>query len=265
MKIYRRKHRLVPVSFFAFQDIITALAGCMLIFVLALAAAKNRSAADKAEEKTAPRSEYEQLQSNIKLKRAMLKTEEQKTAILREQIERSELNEQNIELNKRLKNSGRKLEKIAGERAHKLEKMQQQLSILKKQNEQLMLANKELAELIEQSDSLEKQYLNQRRKLHIANGSNRNNIVLTISRSSWLYQAKAGTQALHIGNAANAFPQLKNQLSGLDLPRTRLIIAVRPSAGGFAGTLKNSLQKTFPALEIVAEPLAHETLGGLDL
>ena len=49
MKIYRRKHRLVPVSFFAFQDIITALAGCMLIFVLALAAAKNRSAADKAE------------------------------------------------------------------------------------------------------------------------------------------------------------------------------------------------------------------------
>ena len=265
MTVYRRKHLLVPVSFFAFQDIITALAGCMLIFVLALAAAKSRSAGNAAAEKTAPRSEYDKLQSTIKLKRSILQAEESEIAALRSQIDRSELNEQNRKLNNELESSGRKLEKIAGERAQLLEKLQSELAALQKQNQQLKFEDQELAKLIERAKLLEKEYHDQRKKLRFADSKTRNNIILTVSRGNWYYQDKVHEKARAVGNSINALPQLKAKLGKLDLRHTRLIIAVRPSAGGFAGTLKKSLQNSFPKLEIVAEPLLHETAGGLDL
>ncbi len=265
MNIYRKKHRPVPISFFAFQDIITALAGCMLIFVLALAAAKSRSGGDVPAGKTFARSDYAALQSSIKLKRSILKDQEQKIAGLRAKLEHSEISEQNTLLNKRLKNSTGKLEKISSERARMLEEMQDELSALKNRNRQLKLANKELTALIEQCMMLEKQCSDQRQKLSFADKKNRKNIILTVSRNSWYWQEKPTLKPILAGSSTTALPFVKKQLTGFEPQQTRLIIAVRPSAGGFAGTLKKSLQKTFPAMEIVAEPLSHETLGGLEL
>lgn len=265
MNIYRKKHRPVPVSFFAFQDIITALAGCMLIFVLALAAAKNRSSGDAPFGKTIARSDYDTLQSSIKLKRSILKDQEQKIAELRAKLDHSEISEQNIVLNKRLKNSTAQLEKISSERAQMLEAMQDELSELKNRNRQLQLDNKELTALVEQRMMLEKQCSDQRKKLSFADKKNRKNIILTVSRNSWYWQEKSAQKPIFAGSSTTALPFVKKQLAGFAPQHTRLIIAVRPSAGGFAGTLKKSLQKTFPAMEIVAEPLPHETLGGLGL
>ena len=115
MKKRRWKAQTLPVSFFAFQDIITALAGCMLIFVLALAAAKSRAGNDSSGGMI-DRSEYDLLQNKFKLNSSLLRAEEKKIAALRLKLDREKHNLQSVERRKQLQDSSRKLEKIAEER-----------------------------------------------------------------------------------------------------------------------------------------------------
>ena len=72
MRSLRRKSRQVPVSFFALQDIITALAGSMLIIVLIIAYGKSRTANNPGKA-MGSRSEYTQLQQKITLQSEELK------------------------------------------------------------------------------------------------------------------------------------------------------------------------------------------------
>ena len=107
MNIFRKKHRPVPVSFFAFQDIITALAGCMLIFVLALIAAKaNSSSVENGG--LIDSKEYDLLQNQIKLNNSLLAKEEQAIAVLEQEFDRGKLAEQTQKHNKNLALSRRK-------------------------------------------------------------------------------------------------------------------------------------------------------------
>ena len=93
MNSFRKKHRPVPVSFFAFQDIITALAGCMLIFVLSSIAAKTNSASVE-DGGLIDSKEYDLLQNQIKLNNSLLAKEEQAIAVLEQEFDRSKLAEQ---------------------------------------------------------------------------------------------------------------------------------------------------------------------------
>ena len=265
MDIYRRKRRPVPVSFFAFQDIITALAGSMLIFVLALAAAKSRSGNDSSGGGMADRSEYDLLQSRFKLNSTLLAEEEKKVAALRRNFDREKRNEQALEQRKRLENSCRKLEKIAGERKKMLDDIQRQSASQQKKNQALAAEKPTLSMLITQADELETQYAAQRSKLLFADSKIKQNIILTTSCDAWYLQTAVGKSPELLGNSVDSMSKLQEKLHLFDAQTTRLIIAVRPSAGGFIEQLKNKLQQKFPAMEIIAEPLTHETSGGVEL
>ena len=75
----RRRKKLPGVSFFAFQDIITALAGMLLLLVLAIFYENNttrQTVADSAAAK--PLSEYQDLLKVIDLRRSELARERKK-------------------------------------------------------------------------------------------------------------------------------------------------------------------------------------------
>ena len=265
MSIYRRKRRPVPVSFFAFQDIITALAGSMLIFVLALAAAKSRYGNDQNASGMVDRSEYDLLQNQFKLNASLLTAEEKKIAGLRRKLDDAKLNEQDIEQQKLLEKSNKKLEKIADERRKMLADIQKRSAVQQKKNQVLIAEKPILSSLIKQADELENQYASQHRKLLFAESRNKQNIILTVSRNAWYLQSVSGKAPELLGNSVEAMPRLQKKLASLNAATTRLIIAVRPSAGGFIEQLKNNLQQKFLLMEITAEPLAHETSGGVKL
>ena len=66
MKFRRRKTGQLPVSFFAFQDIITALAGVILILVLLTLYQKSRAVPAPADgENGIPQWQYQALQQKI--------------------------------------------------------------------------------------------------------------------------------------------------------------------------------------------------------
>ncbi|MBE6402639.1 MAG: hypothetical protein E7039_02810 [Lentisphaerae bacterium] len=264
MKSYRRKRRPVPVSFFAFQDIITALAGCMLIFVLALAAAKSRAGNDSSGGMI-DRSEYDLLQNKFKLNSSLLRAEEKKIAALRLKLDREKHNLQSVERRKQLQDSSRKLEKIAEEREKLLNSIQQKLAQQQKKNHALAGEKKVLASLIQQATELEEQYNAQHRKLLFADNSRKQNIILTVSRNTWHLQTRSGQVPELLGNSVTSPEKLLKKLRSFNPGSIRLVIAVRPSAGGFIEQLKNKLQQNFPQLETVAEPLSHETSGGVEL
>ena len=265
MKIYRRKRRPVPVSFFAFQDIITALAGCMLIFVLALAAAKSRSGNGTSGDGMIDRTEYDLLQNKFKLNSSLLQEEEKKIAALRRKLDREKLQEQSAERQKQLKYSSKKLEIIAGERRKMLHDIQQKLAYQQTVNQTLAAEKKVLASLIQQALNLEKQYADKRRKLLFNDNQNKKNIILTVSREAWHLQTSSSQAPELLGNSVESMDKLLKKLRQFNSGTTRVIIAVRPSAGGFIEQLKNKLLYKFPGLETVAEPLSHETAGGVEL
>ena len=169
MRTYRKKHRLLPVSFFAFQDIITALAGCMLIFVLTLAAARSYSGPSESSAGDFSQKEYDILLEKIRLSRSMLTVEERSIAQLQQQFESDRISEQNKNFNQELERSTQQLEKSLQQRSQMLKSLQKEFDSLKKLNRQLAADNAELFELIKKSAELEKQYRSQHKKLVFAN------------------------------------------------------------------------------------------------
>ena len=263
MNSFRKKHRPVPVSFFAFQDIITALAGCMLIFVLSSIAAKTNSASVE-DGGLIDSKEYDLLQNQIKLNNSLLAKEEQAIAVLEQEFDRSKLAEQTQKHNKNLALSRRKLEKVARERARLFDEIRRSLELEQKLNRTLAEKNPQLAALINQADKLQQEYAMQQSKLLFAD-SKKKNLILTVSRKCWLWQAVPGKTPELLGNSVEAPEKVLQKLYDCKSSEVRLIIAVRPSGGGFIEQLKKLLKHTFPAMEIVAEPLASENSGGLEL
>ena len=176
MNIFRKKHRPVPVSFFAFQDIITALAGCMLIFVLSSIAAKTNSASVE-DGGLIDSKEYDLLQNQIKLNNSLLAKEEQAIAVLEQEFDRSKLAEQTQKHNKNLALSRRKLEKVARERARLFDEIKRSLELEQKLNRTLAEKNPQLAALINQSDKLQQEYAMQQSKLLFADSKKKNLIM----------------------------------------------------------------------------------------
>lgn len=264
----RRRKKLPGVSFFAFQDIITALAGMLLLLVLAIFYENNttrQTVADSAAAK--PLSEYHDLLKVIDLRRSELARERKKLESLqttlrsgrRSPIEKSQQN--------RLQQEVVELEKVTARRKLLLKKLQQELEQLRQQNSSLDDSEQRSA-LTRQIKKHQQELNNRRNLLKLSAAVDKQNLLLDCARSCWRFE-KPGTSEM-LWNHADISPEktmekLYAHLRKYDCSQVRLVVAVRPSAGGFIGALLRKLHKDFPQLEIVPEPLLYENTGGIEL
>ena len=266
-KNYRKK--LLPVSFFAFQDIISALAGTMLLVVLAVVYERSSQSADAAmqEKSGKPLSEYQNLQKLISRQKNILAGERSQLDLLKSQLHCA--NQHPSEQTQQLKTQQdiRYLQKLTGERKKLLQLLQNELAQLRR-NHSALSDFRQRSELLEKLQNAQQQLFNQQNILKITRTTGKQNLLLDCSRTRWLWQTDAGqTQQLgaDLPTPALAVNELYGLLKKHDQSQVRLIVAVRPSAGEFINALLEKLKKDFPALEITAEPMLYENSGGVEL
>ena len=145
--------------------------------------------------------------------------------------------------------------------------------LIQKRKKQLAILQKEQAALQKQfskysDDDLQKLrerfycQLNNNLTYQVKSTGGKEVLLLTIASREWQFTAGGKKIAYAPAEAMNLLiEELKKFPSG----KVHLLIAVRPSAGDFAESVKNHLQQQFPAMEITAEPLMSEKFGGLTL
>ena len=145
------------------------------------------------------------------------------------------------------------------------------LPIWKRQQKILSSSDPALKKLLESAVEVEqikqqlrhKQYL-----LKIVPPDRKQTFLLECSRNCWLWSDHAN-RAVQLGKndptPTTALTELRQKLRAVVPEQSRLIIAIRPSAGGFAQALKDQLKEDFPATEIICEPLIWENAGGFTL
>ena len=263
MRYRPARRRQVPVSFLAFQDIITALAGTLLLIVLLTGLYKSTATPGGEVHAAGSAAEYSALTRLAGLKRAQLAAERKKLEQLRREFDQQARAAARLAEAEQLGNAIRKMEHIAGERQKMLEKLQSDLYKLQK-------STPRSAEAVQMLDRLEKyrrlsaQWQHRQLEYSLQGIGNKENILLDCSRNRFLV-LRQNRSPQDLGAAYNALDKVKNILIRHDPAATRLIIGVRPSAGTFAQALQKALKTQFPKLEIISEPLASETSGGLRL
>ena len=119
----RRKKQQLPVSFFAFQDIITALAGTLLIIVLVIAYGKSRTDGDLSTSSAGSSSDYANLQQLIELRKVELAAARNNLAGLQQRRRQSQEDLRIRQYNQQLEQSFQQYSVL-------LEQQQQQLQTL---------------------------------------------------------------------------------------------------------------------------------------
>ena len=267
MKLFRRKKRQLPVSFFAFQDIITALAGSLLIIVLAAAYCKSRPAAVNAgtggsiEEFEANKQEIARLEQQIKLQKFKLNTlleqykaadqaKEQQQLIRRQELAALELRRQIRDLQEIKKNY---LQKLAG------------------LDTEIKNADPETLKLLETAEEnarMEQLLLEKKHTLVFRSKDNKLPLLLECSQEAWFWSsAAAGRYQLGAADPTpqQALDELRKLLKAHDPEKYLLVIAVRPSAGNMIQPLRMLLHRECPQWTIIYEPLEFENIGGVKL
>ena len=267
MSRIRSKKHILPVSFFAFQDIITSLAGALLIIVLIIACKINSPTPAAGSSPQVSRSDYEKLQNAINLQTGQLEQQMQKISKLRQILAAGEQANNNAEKQKNLLRMTGQLESTERSYRRQLEKLQQQLCKIQLQEQNTLLADKTLLQKAQLAEELKKQIAEKMFRLKIAPAGDRQTFLLDLSRDSWLWQSR-GTARIKLGKDSSSptavIRDLREKLKNIP-PRSRLVIAVRPSAGKFARALRELIQRENPGIEVLAEPLPNENSGGLEL
>ena len=263
------KRSYLAVTFFSFQDIITALAGSMLIVVLLTALIHTRETEKNTPQPAAGnRSYYEELQTRINLSRTELEKRRRDLAALKDNLQEKRMSEQLQKENLHLRQELAKLEKIEHDYRRMEAQLTAELARYKSQTAARDARQSELAQLLKQRNELEKVLADRLSRLKLQEIDGKKNVLLDCSRTQWFWSEDPGRKELLNGNdvtPATALKNLRNKLKQRSLAKTRLVIAVRPSAGGFFQALKGRLHQEFPALEIATEPMASETVGELVL
>ena len=266
---FRRKKQQLPVSFFAFQDIITALAGTLLIIVLVIAYGKSRSAGDLPPAVGGTSGEYSNLQQIIKLRKAEL-------TAARNNLTELQLRRRQAQEDSRIQKYNQQLRQSFQQNSTLLAHRQQQLQTLQSQREQLQKAlqalDTPLQELLALQSTitvLERKLTDSTNTLQLIPDNLKNTLVLDCSRSCWQLATPDQPTPQTLGQddptPQRAYQELCNILKMLSPENHRLLIAVRPSAGAFAQALKEQLRSDFPRWEIIAEPTSSENTGGIKL
>lgn len=269
MKRRRWKAQTVPVSFFAFQDIITALAGVLIITVLAVLCQRQFTLPDRTTDgmNAVPQKQYEYLQERVALQQKILQEKHRTLEQLRAGSGQY-IRQQNILRRARLlEQKKQQLESAVSDYTARLQKVDSELAALEKKVKNADPQVREKLEKITQYRQLQKDYLDKCNRLRINNVPDRKNIILDCSGDRWFWQSnekkidlcKAGIPGVE------ALENLRRNLRQYAPESIRLIIAVRPSAGGFVNALKMRLKSDFPQLEVLLEPMLHDDLGGLEL
>lgn len=267
MSRFRSRKHILPISFFAFQDIITSLAGTLLIIVLIIVCKNNSPPPEADSSRQVSCNSYEKLQSAVNLQTRQLEQQMQKISKLRQILATGEQANKNAEKQKTLLRMTGQLESAERDYRRQLEKLQQQLRKLQLQERDTLLADKTLLQKAQLAEKLEKQIAEKMFRLQIAPAGDRQTFLLDLSRGSWLWQSH-GTAPVKLGKNSNspadAVHDLREKLKNIPT-QSRLVIAVRPSAGKFIRALRELILRENPGLEVLAEPLPNENSGGIDL
>lgn len=263
MKRFFARKRQMPVSFLAFQDIITALAGTLLLLVLLIGLHKSQSAGSSTAPATASQHEYQELLRQTEIKRTSLARERQKLEVLRKKFDEQTQVAAGQMQSKRLAGSIRRMDQLIRQRQQMQQKLQKELQALQKDLECTPEEKKFLA-LLEKYQQLKLELHKVQLEYTLQTPDRKENLLLDCSRSRWVLSRRDRPPRM-LGAAHDALPELLKYLRKHDPAASCLIIAVRPSAGFFVQALKKSLKTEFPKLEIIAEPLASESAGGLKL
>lgn len=267
MKLLRRKKRQLPVSFFAFQDIITALAGSLLIIVLAAGYCKSRPAAVNAgitgsiEEFEANEQEIARLEQQIKLQKFKLNTLlEQYKAVEQAEAHQQLIRQQELAVLE-LRRQIRDLQEIKKNYLQKLAGLDAEIKNADPETLKLL-------ETAEKNARMEQLLFEKKHTLVFRNKDGKLPLLLECSQDAWFWSS-AGTVRRQLG-AADSSPQqaleeLRSLLKAHDPEKYLLVIAVRPSAGNMTQPLRMLLQREYPQWTIIYEPLEFENIGGVKL
>ena len=267
MTLYRRQKRLLPISFFAFQDIITALAGTLLIVVLVLAFSRNSGDIPVNNTAHGSKRDFErnqklitQLEQQRALAQLRLQALQNQHASLLDYEAMQEKNRQQQFAFLALQNQKQQYL----QRKKKLEQALAQTAQLLRTAPEELRQKLQTALLIK---TLEEKLSAVQHSYRIVPQDSKKNLLLECKRDGWLWSTAESPQARLLGKN-DPTPQqklndLRAELKKYPPQQSRLIIAVRPSAGMMIQALKNQLRQEFPNLEILCEPLADENLGGL--
>lgn len=248
---------MLPVSFFAFQDIITALAGVILILVLLTLYQKSRMRPAAADKNNAvPLKQYQSLQQKIAFSKTRLAATGRRLDDLRKNFQADRQQQENLRRSRELTAALPEMEKL-------IQKRKKQLAILQKEQAALQqqLSKYSDNDLQKLRESFYCQ-LNNNLTYQVKSTGGKEVLLLTLARRDWQFTA-GGRKISYL--PAEAMNLLIEELKKYSPGKVHLLIAVRPSAGAFAESVKNHLQQQFPAMEITAEPLMSEKFGGLTL
>lgn len=248
---------MLPVSFFAFQDIITALAGVILILVLLALYQKSRilpAAADKNN--AVPLKQYQSLQQKIAFSKTRLAGSRRQLDELRKNFQADRQQQEYLRRSRELTAALPEMAKIIQQRKKQLAILQKEQAALQQQLSKY--SDNELKQLREKFI----RNLNDNLTYQVKSSAGKDILLLTIARREW--QFTAGGRKISYQPVA-AMNLLIKELKKYSPGKIHLLIAVRPSAGAFAEAVKNHLQQQFPAMEISSEPLISENFGGLTL
>ena len=258
MKCRRRKKGMLPVSFFAFQDIITALAGVILILVLLTLYQKSRILPAAADNHNAvPLKQYQSLQQKIAFSKSRLAGTRRQLDEMRKNFQADRQQQENLRRSRELTAALPEMEKLIQKRKKQLATLQKEQAALQQQLSKY--SDDDLQKLRERFYC----QLNNNLTYQVKSTGGKEVLLLTIARREWQFSAAGGKKISYL--PAEAMNLLIEELKKFPSGKVHLLIAVRPSAGAFAESVKNHLQQQFPAMEITAEPLMSEKFGGLTL
>ena len=271
MRFFRHRHRHPGgMSLLAFQDIITALAGAILIIVLASMYCRNQnssSALTGAENRDLTR-QFEQLQQQLTLTRSQLNETQQQLRELREHQQTARQQQTALKQTELLQHQTAIMLQTVNQRTGELHALQRSVEQLNQQITSANVQQQKYLQLQLKRLDLQKKLEDLRLRRQIAADQNGRTVLLDCRRGRWIWSSRNGEQHL-LGSAdvspGTAWRELQELLKHLPQPNSQLIIAVRPSAGGFAEALKKSLHRKFPHLKIILEPMFSEKSGGLQL
>jgi len=246
------------VSFFAFQDIITGVAGVMLILVLALAGEAWVAARDRKE--AAPSG----IDAEAR-RRAVLAAEETR---LRAEVGRLEeaLRRSGAQRSRQERQAA--LRRVTEDFQARAAELRRQLAALPPEATSLpapVPAEREYRELLAENRRLEAQYREKLFRPAIpAEHRGRKVIVLECRERDWLLTMpgeavrKLGRDAVPPLPAARR--ELFAQLRKVAVRQHWLAVLARPGAGGYVTMLLTALEEEFPELAVAVEPLPEETI-----
>ena len=269
MKKRRWKAQTLPVSFFAFQDIITALAGVLIITVLMVLYQRHQAAPDNPAGgmATVPQSRYESLQKRVAFQQQILQEKRRALELLRSGSRQYLIRQNMLHRARLLEQKKRQLDSAVSDYSAKLQKVDSELAALEKKVKNADPKLRKKLEKLTQYRQLHKVYLDKRNRFRLNSVPGKKNILLDCFAGEWLWQSdeKKIDLCKAVLQPGEALDNLRRNLRQYAPESIRLIIAVRPSAGGFVNALKMLINREIPQLEVVLEPMLSEDQGGLEL